>query len=89
MEKIYYNNKIMKKSYFYKLFQRPNLLDISYNKYFLVLKNKLDNSHFLIHNDLELNQLKTDPSLCIYDYIFTNQSDIGKKTFSLCHCLQK
>jgi energy-coupling factor transporter ATP-binding protein EcfA2 len=34
-------------------------------------------------DDLELNQLKTDPSLCIYDYIFPNQSDIGKKTFSL------
>ena len=48
---------MVNKSYFYKLFQRPNLLDIFYNKYFLVLKNKIDNSYFLIHNDLELNQL--------------------------------
>ena len=44
-------------SYAYKLFKRPNLLNISYNKYFLIFKNNLDKSYFLIHNDLYLNRV--------------------------------
>ena len=43
--------------YIYKLFPRLNSINIFYNKYFLVLNNKLDNTFFLIHNDLELNKI--------------------------------
>ena len=34
-------------------------------------------------DDLELNSLKSDENHCIYDYIFPNQSENGRKTFHL------
>jgi len=43
--------------YKYNLFKKVNLLYVTYNKYFLILKNILDNSYFLIHNDLYLNSV--------------------------------
>lgn len=43
--------------YNYNLFSKINLLHVFYNKYFLILKNTLDNSYFLIHTDLYLNSL--------------------------------
>ena len=46
------------KKYIYKVFSRSQILKIFYNKYFLVLNNMLDKSFLLIHNDLELNQIK-------------------------------
>nr|QFQ52422.1 ribosomal protein L6 [Paramoeba aparasomata] len=55
--------------YGYKLFKRSNLLMISYNKYFLILKNMLDNSYFLIHNDLYLNMVLYKNS---YFYFFNH-----------------
>lgn len=57
--------------YIYKVFTRSNILNIFYNKYFLVLNNILDKSYFLIHNDLELNQLKY---LNNYFYFFNNSN---------------
>jgi len=73
MEKIFYK-KMEKKRAFYKLFPRSNSIYIFYNKYFLILQNKLDNSLFLIHNDLELNKINYK-----YDYFyFFNNSNFKK-----------
>lgn len=47
----------MQLNYYYNLFNKFNLLFISYNKYFLIFKNILDNSCFLIHTDLYLNNI--------------------------------
>lgn len=71
MEKIYYKKPMKAVSFINKLFSRWNVLNIFYNKYFLVLNNKLDNSFFLIQNDLDLNNIKYKDN---YFYFYTNSN---------------
>jgi len=48
--------------------------------YYVANKRELPSN---LIDDLELNQLKEDSSACIYDTIFTNQTEVGRSTYPL------